>query len=50
MVGARLDKEFEIIVNNNVDLSTEILMKKRVVRVNGNAGKYLGLKKISGTI
>lgn len=37
-VGARLDKDVEIIVNNDVDLSTGILMKKGVVRVNGNTG------------
>lgn len=27
-VGARLDEDFEIIINNDVDLSTGILMKK----------------------
>ncbi|RBQ23526.1 Tungsten-containing formylmethanofuran dehydrogenase 2 subunit C [Candidatus Methanobinarius endosymbioticus] len=37
-VGARLNENYEIIVNNNVDLSTGILMKKGVVRINGNTG------------
>ena len=37
-VGARLDKDIEIIVNGDVDLSTGILMKNGIVRVNGHAG------------
>jgi len=38
-VGARMDVDTEIIINGNVDLSTGILIKKGIVRVNGNAGK-----------
>jgi formylmethanofuran dehydrogenase subunit C len=41
-VGSRLDKESEIVVNGNVDLSTGILMRRGTVRVNGNAGKNTG--------
>ena len=41
-VGARVDVDTEIIVNGNVDLSTGILMKKGMVRVNGKAGKNTG--------
>jgi formylmethanofuran dehydrogenase subunit C len=41
-VGSRLDKEAEIVLNGNVDLSTGILMRKGSVRVNGNAGKNTG--------
>lgn len=41
-VGARLNKEAEIVVNGNVDLSTGILMRKGIVRINGNTGKNTG--------
>ncbi len=41
-VGARVDVDAEIIVNGNVDLSTGILMKKGMIRVNGKAGKNTG--------
>ena len=41
-VGARLDKEVEVVLNGNVDLSTGILMRKGTVKVNGNAGKNSG--------
>jgi formylmethanofuran dehydrogenase subunit C len=41
-VGARVDVDTEIIVNGNVDLSTGILMKKGMVRVNGKAGNNTG--------
>jgi len=41
-VGARIDVDTEIIVNANVDLSTGILMKRGMVRVNGHAGKNTG--------
>ncbi|MGL4669580.1 MAG: hypothetical protein ACRCVG_03135 [Methanobacteriaceae archaeon] len=54
-VGARLNKDCEIIVNNNVDLSTGILMKKGIVRVNGtntklSAGKNTAALLNGGTI
>ncbi len=49
-VGSRLDKEAEIIVNGNVDLSTGILMRKGTVRVNGNAGKNTGALLNGGTV
>ncbi|MEN6328889.1 MAG: hypothetical protein ABFC91_01175 [Methanobacteriaceae archaeon] len=41
-VGARLDKDLQIIMEGNVDLSTGILMRQGVVRVNGSAGKNTG--------
>ena len=41
-VGSRLNKEAEIVVNGNVDLSTGILMRNGTVRVNGKAGKNTG--------
>lgn len=41
-IGSRLDKEAEIVLNGNADLSTGILMRKGTVRVNGNAGKNTG--------
>ncbi|MBI5681113.1 MAG: hypothetical protein HZC47_09485 [Methanobacterium sp.] len=41
-VGSRMDKDAEIVVNGNVDLSTGILMRNGTVKVNGNAGKNTG--------
>lgn len=41
-VGSRLDKDAEIVVNGNVDLSTGILLRNGTVRINGNAGKNTG--------
>ncbi|MGC9516899.1 MAG: hypothetical protein ACP5C3_04280 [Methanomicrobiales archaeon] len=41
-VGARLDKEADIVLNGNVDLSTGILMRRGRVRINGNAGRNTG--------
>ena len=41
-VGARLNIDAEIIHQGDVDLSTGILMKKGIVKVNGNAGKNTG--------
>ena len=49
-VGARLDKNVEIIINSNVDLSTGILMKGGIVRVNGNAGNNTAALLNGGTI
>ena len=49
-VGARLDIDFEIIVNGNVDLSTGILMRNGSVRVNGTAGKNTGALMNGGTV
>lgn len=49
-VGSRLDKDSEIVVNGNVDLSTGILMRKGTVRVNGNAGKNTGALLNGGTV
>lgn len=49
-VGARLNKEAEIVVNGNVDLSTGILMRKGTVKVNGNAGKNTGALLNGGTV
>ena len=41
-VGARLDKNVDVVFNGNVDLSTGILMKKGRVRINGNGGRNTG--------
>jgi formylmethanofuran dehydrogenase subunit C len=41
-VGARLDKEVEVVLNGDVDLSTGILMRKGTVKIDGNAGKNSG--------
>ncbi|MGZ4857311.1 MAG: hypothetical protein ACXVZU_02980 [Methanobacteriaceae archaeon] len=41
-VGARLNKDAEISMLGNVDLSTGILMRKGVVRINDNSGKNTG--------
>lgn len=49
-VGSRLDKEAEIVLNGNADLSTGILMRKGTVRVNGNAGKNTGALLNGGTV
>ena len=49
-VGARLNGDFEIIINENVDLSTGILMKKGIVRVNGNGGNNTAALLNGGTI
>ncbi|MCL2114821.1 MAG: hypothetical protein FWH29_01195 [Methanobrevibacter sp.] len=49
-IGARLDNDSEIIVNSDVDLSTGILMKKGIVRVNGNAGNNTAALLNGGTI
>lgn len=49
-VGARLNKDVEIIHNGDVDLSTGILMRKGIVRVNGNAGKNTGALLNGGTV
>lgn len=49
-VGARLDENFEIILNGDADLSTGILMKKGVVRVNGNAGNNTAALLNGGTV
>lgn len=49
-VGSRLDKDAEIIVNGNVDLSTGILMRNGTVKVNGNAGKNTGALLNGGTV
>lgn len=49
-VGARLNGNFEIIINNDVDLSTGILMKKGVVKVNGNGGNNTAALLNGGTV
>jgi len=49
-VGARLDKDMEITLEGNVDLSTGILMRQGVVRVNGRAGKNTGALLNGGTV
>lgn len=49
-VGARLNREVEIVVNGNVDLSTGILMRKGTVRVIGSAGKNSGALLNGGTL
>ncbi|MGL6298464.1 MAG: hypothetical protein ACRC1M_04785, partial [Methanobacteriaceae archaeon] len=49
-VGARLNKDCEIIINNNVDLSTGILMRAGIVRVNGSAGKNTAALLNGGTL
>lgn len=49
-VGARLNKDAEIILNGNVDLSTGILMRKGRVRINGSAGKNTGALLNGGTV
>ena len=49
-VGARLNKDAEIIKNGSVDLSTGILMRKGTVRINGPAGKNSGALLNGGTL
>lgn len=49
-VGARLNQDYQIIVNGNVDLSTGILMKEGTVKINGNAGKNTGTVLNGGTV
>lgn len=49
-VGARLDKDVHILFAGNVDLSTGILMRQGVVRVDGNAGKNTGALLNGGTV
>jgi formylmethanofuran dehydrogenase subunit C len=49
-VGARLNRDAEIVLNGNVDLSTGILMRKGTVRINGNAGKNTGALLNGGTV
>ena len=49
-VGSRLDKQAEIVLNGNVDLSTGILMRNGTVKVKGNAGKNTGALLNGGTI
>jgi formylmethanofuran dehydrogenase subunit C len=49
-VGARLNTNAEIIHNGDVDLSTGILMRQGVVRVNGNAGNNTGALLNGGTV
>ncbi len=48
--GARLNIDAEIIHQGDVDLSTGILMRKGVVKVNGNAGKNTGALLNGGTV
>jgi formylmethanofuran dehydrogenase subunit C len=49
-VGARLNRDAEIVMNGKVDLSTGILMRKGVVRINGSAGKNSGALLNGGTL
>ena len=49
-VGARLNIDAEIIHQGDVDLSTGILMRKGLVKVNGNAGKNTGALLNGGTV
>ncbi|MCS3901671.1 hypothetical protein [Methanococcus voltae] len=49
-IGARLDEDYIITVEGNVDLSTGILMKKGKVIVNGDAGKNTGAVLRGGTV
>ena len=49
-IGARLNIDAEIIHQGDVDLSTGILMRKGVVKVNGNAGKNTGALLNGGTV
>lgn len=49
-VGARLNRDAEIIIDGKVDLSTGILMKKGTVRINGPAGKNSGALLNGGTL
>lgn len=49
-IGARLNMDAEIIHQGDLDLSTGILMRKGVVKVNGNAGKNTGALLNGGTV
>jgi formylmethanofuran dehydrogenase subunit C len=49
-VGARLNRDAEIVMNGNVDLSTGILMRKGIVRIYGSAGKNSGALLNGGTL
>ena len=49
-VGARLNRDAEIIMAGSVDLSTGILMRKGMVRINGPAGKNSGALLNGGTL
>ncbi|MCS3922673.1 formylmethanofuran dehydrogenase subunit C [Methanococcus voltae PS] len=49
-VGARLDEDYIVTVEGNVDLSTGILMKKGKVIINGDAGKNTGAVLRGGTV
>jgi len=49
-LGARLDRDSEIILNGNADLSTGILMKNGVVRINGNCGNNTAALLNGGTV
>lgn len=49
-VGARLNRDAEIVMNGRVDLSTGILMRKGTVRINGSAGKNSGALLNGGTL
>ena len=49
-VGARLDRDAEIVVNSNVDLSTGILMRNGKVHIKGQAGKNSGALLNGGTL
>lgn len=49
-VGARLNRDAEIIFNGKVDLSTGILMRKGTVQINGPAGKNTGALLNGGTL
>ena len=49
-VGARIDVDAEIIINGSVDLSTGILMRRGIVRVDGDAGKNTGALLNGGTV
>lgn len=49
-VGARLDDDFEIVLNGNADLSTGILMKDGVIRVKGNVGNNTATLLNGGTV
>jgi formylmethanofuran dehydrogenase subunit C len=49
-VGARLNVDAKIVMEGNVDLSTGILMRSGIVRINGNAGKNTGALLNGGTL
>lgn len=49
-LGARLNKDCEIILDGDADLSTGILMKKGVVRINGSCGNNTAALLNGGTV